>query len=495
MNAACDCGDLCPAVLMAGSLAYRASRLPAPHPRSARAESGQALLILIVTLSIATMLLVYGSTTEIERTLRADSRARNALEEAKQALIGRAVGDANRPGSLPCPDSGDDGSADLFVGSACPSYIGRLPWRTLGVGDLRDDSGERLWYALSPNFRDHPNAPPLNSDTKGTLTVYSNSDTLKMAEQAIAVVFAPGFALRAQRRDDGQELCATTGKTVERKRCAANYLDTAAGMRNAAASGPYIAARAGDDYNDRLAVIVAADLMPLVERRVTLELRNALLAYRAASDCACYPWADSGTDGVSDAGANRGRVPVRGALPQNWKPGVLPPYVVSNDWARVIYYAAARNALESGGSGCATCVDPTLTVDGVSGYDVVLVSAGYAGAQRPSPAMAAYFDDPENQDGDDRFVTPRSAGADRDRLYSILGAESGCAASARVLIDNAPCTGPAAGVRAVCQSASAALARCTCSAAAASMTRAPCVSALDAPACELAMTQLRGCVL
>jgi hypothetical protein len=499
VNAANDRGDVVPAVSVAGCAAYgalpfraRASKCAAGRGRPA--ESGQALLILIVTLSIATMLLVYGSTTEIERVVRAESRARDALEEAKQALIGRAVGDANRPGSLPCPDTGDDGSADLFVGSACPSYLGRLPWRTLGVGDLRDDSGERLWYALSPNFRDHPSAPPLNTDTKGTLTVYSNSDALVIADQAIAVVFAPGLALRDQRRDDGQELCATTGKTLQRNRCAANYLDAATGVRNAAASGPFIAARAADDYNDRLAVIGAADLMPLVERRVTLELRNALLAYRAGSDCACYPWADSAGAGVSDAGANRGRVPVRSALPQNWKPGVLPSYVVPNDWARVIYYAVARDALEAGGAACATCADASLSVDGAAGFDVVLVSAGYAGAQRPSPAPGAYFDDPENQDGDDRFVTPRGSGADRDRLYAIAGAQSGCAANARVLIDNAPCVSPAAGVRAVCQSAAAALARCTCSSAAATLTGSKCAASLDAPACEAAMTQLRGCV-
>src|SRR5688572_33016507 len=153
-------------------------------------------------LSIATMLLVYGSTTEIERAIRADGRARHSLELARQALIGRAVADATRPGSLPCPDNDDDGSADLFAGSACASYIGRLPWRTLGVGDLRDQHGQRLWYALSPAFRDHPAAPPLNSDTRGSLTVYSNSEATVLASDAIAVVFAPGFPLRAQVRDD-----------------------------------------------------------------------------------------------------------------------------------------------------------------------------------------------------------------------------------------------------------------------------------------------------
>jgi hypothetical protein len=91
-------------------------------------------------------------------------------------------------------------------------------------------------------------------------------------------------------------------------------------------------------------------------------------------------------------------------------------------------------------------------------------------------------------------VTPRGAGADRDRLYSIAGAQSGCAANARVLIDNAPCMSPtAAGVRAVCQSATAALARCPCAAAAATMTGSKCAAAIDAPACEAAMSQLRGC--
>src|SRR5215207_9438444 len=136
---------------------------------------GQALLILILMMGVGSMLLVYGSTTALGRAVKAESYTRGVLDQARQALIGRAVADANRPGSLPCPDTDDDGSAELFVGSSCPSYVGRLPWRTLGIGDLRDAAGERLWYALSPNFRDHPTAPAINSDSTGTLTVYSSS--------------------------------------------------------------------------------------------------------------------------------------------------------------------------------------------------------------------------------------------------------------------------------------------------------------------------------
>src|SRR5688500_4529835 len=242
-------------------------------------------------ISVAAMLLVYGSTSEAGRAVRADAKTRAALDYARQALIGRAIGDANRPGSLPCPDLDDDGSAELFVGSACPAYIGRLPWRTLGVGDLRDESGERLWYALSPNFRDHPGAPALNSDARGTLTVYSSGDALAIAREAVAVVFAPGTALPGQVRDDAPAQCGSTGKHIARNRCPSNYLDAAGNLNNTAAGGPYIAATPGLHFNDKLTVISTPDFMPLVEQRVALEARNALLAYRRGSGCRCYPWA------------------------------------------------------------------------------------------------------------------------------------------------------------------------------------------------------------
>ena len=394
---------------------------PAPrshNPRRAgRAHTrarGQALLILVVMVAVAAMLLVYGSTTAVGRALKAEAKTRAALEYARQALVGRAIGDASRPGSLPCPDLDDDGSAELFVGSACPSYIGRLPWRTLGVGDLRDEAGERLWYALAPAFRDHPGAPPINSDTRGTLTVQS-SESVALTHEAVALVFAPGPALAGQLRDENPAQCASTGKHVARTRCAANYLDGVGSLSNAA-GGPYIAAISGATFNDKLVVIGTPDFMPLVEQRIALEARNALLAYRAASACACYPWADGGADGKADTGTSRGRMPVA-AAPHAWPPGMLPPYFASNQWARLIHYAVARDALESGGSGCSTCVDPRLSLDGAAGYDVVLLTPGYAAAKRSG--WAEYVDDAQNRDDDDRYATPLAQSAARDRIYAI----------------------------------------------------------------------------
>lgn len=474
----------------------RRNTRPATHRQNrVRAKArGQALLILLVMLSIAATLLVYGSTTEAGRAVKGDSRTRAALEHARQVLIGRAIGDANRPGSLPCPDGDGNGSADLFAGSACPSYIGRLPWRTLGVGDLRDETGEPLWYALSPGFRDHPAAPALNSDTRGTLTVYSGSDATPITREAVAIVFAAGTALGAQVRDDTPAQCGTTGKHVPRNRCAANYLDASGNVNNAAAGGPFIAAPPGPSYNDKLAMLVTADFMPLVEQRVALETRNALLAYRTTSICACYPWADSGSGGVSESGASRGRIPTVSALPEAWKPGVLPAYFAPNDWARVIHYAAARSALEGGGKGCTTCSDAMLSVDGAAGYDVILLTVGFVASPTPRKSASDYIDDAENRDSDDRFVTPLSQRPERDRIYAVTAADSGCAANGRVLADNAPCGTPGNAVRAACRSAGAALERCRCAAAAVAIVQAPCATTLNSPQCELAITDLKACM-
>lgn len=456
-----------------------------------KAERGQALLILLAMMSVAVVLLVYGSTTEVGRSIKADTRTRIALEQARQALIGRAVADANRPGSLPCPDGDDDGSADLFVGSNCPSYLGRLPWRTLGVGDLRDEAGERLWYALSPNFRDHPAAPALNSATKGTLALYSGADAVSITTQAVALVFAPGAALPGQPRDDIAALCSSTAKTAQRSRCAANYLDIVAKLNNAAAAGPYIAAPVSELFNDKIAVIVTADLMPFVERRVSLDLRNALLAYQAGSACECYPWPASGKDGISTPGTSRGRVPSMTASPQNWAIGALPAYFAANDWASVIHYAVARSALENAGKNCSTCIDASLSVDGVDGYDVVLVTYGHAGADRPGQNWNEHVDDAENRNDDDRFVTPPPPS--RNHVYAIAGNAAGCGVTARVLMDNAPCGAPAKSVRPVCQSASAALTGCRCADAAGAIIRAPCSNALGSQPCDAALNQLRAC--
>ena len=130
------------------------------------------------------------ATLQIER----DKKTAEALAQAKEALIGYAINvqfpnsnscyntfthinNCPRPGELPCPDTNNDGSADSCSNQS--DRLGRLPWKTLGLPDLRDGSGERLWYAVSNNFKNNPrgncytagSSGCLNSDTMGTISV------------------------------------------------------------------------------------------------------------------------------------------------------------------------------------------------------------------------------------------------------------------------------------------------------------------------------------
>src|SRR5688572_16802996 len=162
-----------------------------PQPQRALGparQRGQAMLLTVLLLAVGVAGLVYTLATPARFSLAADATTSAALAQAKVALIGRAALDQTIPGSLPCPDTDNDGSAELFAGNDCPSYVGRLPWRTLGLPDLRDGNGERLWYALSPNFRDHSTGGALNSSTAGTLSVAGTQPAAGLA----AIVFAPG---------------------------------------------------------------------------------------------------------------------------------------------------------------------------------------------------------------------------------------------------------------------------------------------------------------
>ncbi len=137
-----------------------------------RHQKGVALLVLLALLGITATVLIMRISASAADTTDQDRRTAEALGLAREALIARAANDATSPGSLPCPDLvtnivgnvPNDGVADLFAGPNCPSYIGRLPWKTLGLPDLRDGYGERLWYVLSPNFRDNLAFVPINSD-------------------------------------------------------------------------------------------------------------------------------------------------------------------------------------------------------------------------------------------------------------------------------------------------------------------------------------------
>ncbi len=254
--------------------------------RTAQAGIAAVLLLVILVMGSLYALLSGVNTATAELQQKRDDATTAALKQAKEALIARAAMDANRPGSLPCPDlvtniAGNvpnDGVADLLAGPNCPSYIGRLPWRTLGLPDLRDSSGERLWYALSASFRDE-NTAVINSDTQGDLTVQGVSPMANV----VAIVFAPGAAVGSQNRGVANVNDVTQYLEAENAGGVATTYVTARRCERAFDAADPAPCLLGP-FNDQLLAITHADLFNMVEnvvaKRLATEIAPLLRFYR-----------------------------------------------------------------------------------------------------------------------------------------------------------------------------------------------------------------------
>lgn len=402
-------------------------------------QRGVAVLLLMLIIVMMGIYLLTDQKMMNAGGFRQEKTTLSTLVEARDALAGRAVKDENRPGSLPCPDANNDGVADMFYGNECPSYIGRLPWKTLDLPDLRDGAGERLWYALSRSFRDHPSAEPINSDTKGSLKVFAPdgaTDLTQPGSEAVAVIFAPGTAIGNQIRDTVVADCPATGTRLGRNLCANNYLEAvncpgSNCRNNASGSGPYIYGQVMDAngkilVNDTLLVVRARDIMPVVEKRVAKELKGLLQAYYAQNGYYPYPAKHDDCNGEkcdSNAGACRGRFPLDAGA-AGAAQLVLPSWFIENQWYTEIYYSVGADALQSDASLSPAC-NPKLDVSGVL-TDALFFTPGtpIGAVVRPSDALSDYLEDGENRDGwavnaNDRYVVPTSLLNDRDRVYTL----------------------------------------------------------------------------
>ena len=307
-----------------------------------------------------------------------------ALADARRLLVGWSVGgglagsgEAHPPGVLPYPDrnsdpNGYDGEADCVTSGLSDRHlIGRLAWagerspcpiRSLGA-EIRDGSGEALWYAVSRNLVNHRGGtapdPPINPglldgaaaypwlrlvDASGRVLTASDGDPLDIA----AVIIAPGPPLPGQTRTDtapGPEHyldAVTVNGTTYDNADSDGCRDEVSGAR-AYTDCP---GRAGeefilhpdsrdtgtdtDSFNDRIAYVTAEELLRAAEARALGAMAVVLERYR--SNHGAYPWmapypADPGADptramlyhaSVDGTGGTR-----RGSLPIHAVPGQL----------------------------------------------------------------------------------------------------------------------------------------------------------------------------
>ena len=408
-----------------------ADRLRCALHSTRQSERGQALLTILLVIGVGIAALVYTLATPANLSIANDKKTAAALAQAKAALIGRAASDQTIPGSLPCPDIvtnipgtniPNDGIADLFAGNQCPSYIGRLPWRTLGLPDLRDGSGERLWYALSPNFRDDSSASPLNSDTSGQLTITGTAP----ATNVIAIVFSPGAVVGTQVRNAANQNNAT------------NYLEGG----NEDGDTNYITGASSPTFNDKLLPITSDALFSVVAMRVAREVRTFLTTYFNTNGY--YPFATRYTDPTYNCtlGVTSGRIPNPSALPNisvaclglaDWLPGVSQPpaWFTANNWHLVTHYALAPACTFPLSNLVTQCAGAggLLTVQGIPAPNndkraiVIVTGRGLSGQLRPGgTSVTDYLEDPENTnggDGDTVFIKPVLSPTDNDRLVVV----------------------------------------------------------------------------
>ena len=276
-------------------------------------QRGAAMMIMLVIMIIGVITFLVGALSKSSLKSVRDQQTADVLVQARDALIGRAVSDASHPGSLPCPDNSAPGSplwgtSAAFVGNSCPSYIGRLPWKTLGIPELHDANGEDLWYALSPTLRDNSAAQPINSDTPGWLSL---TGTITLNNVA-AIIFAPGAAICGQSR--------TTSATANQ------YLETLSTISTTGPT-PITVRSASNDcsnlpYNDNLLAITIDQIFQPVEKRMVREVKVCLDEY-AVNSANKYPWAST-VNPLSYVGSYG---TLFGRIPYLWPPntGTLPP--------------------------------------------------------------------------------------------------------------------------------------------------------------------------
>jgi hypothetical protein len=418
--------------------------------RKRTSARGFALIGLLALLIAGAMYVVVGQLDANSIAREREQVTARSLAEAKVALIGwsAARGSAGnpRPGELPCPDTSSPGTANYGneAGTCSAGAIGRLPWKSLGIGELKDGYGETLWYAIDGSFRTRStNNNPINSDTRASMQVYTPDGTALLTQtgaEAVAIVFAPGPIIGGQLRS------TTTEQTT-----ASNYLDFAGPptiptlRNNATTNGPFILGPVVDAtgsplVNDRLLVISAHDLMAVVEKRVAKEISTLLTSYFVANGYYPYPanhndpsCLDVGPLGYltscsGDPSACRGRLPMDDL-------SSVPVWLFYNHWGQVIHYAASTNKLASIPTGCLPSA--TLTVDGnpVSGL-IFTPGTPLGGIVRNAPGqsiqLSDYLEDAVNQDGwtglpsANHYCTPGSAACvpvpsanSNDKLYVL----------------------------------------------------------------------------
>ena len=229
-------------------------------------------------------------------TAERDALTGAALQKARQALLGYLAAEAARtdhdkPGRLPCPESlasigtANEGQAASNCSNVATT-VGRLPWGTLGIDQLRDGYGEPLWLVISPGFRGVTPTTAINFATPAQLT-YND-----VAASAVAVIIAPGRPLNTVA--DPAALPARCPAKVDQNSATRNTAPLVAAnfIECGNATGSYRNPGTSQWSNDRAVAITAAEwadaIAPGVADRLQRQVAPAMQNYYNATSLASW---------------------------------------------------------------------------------------------------------------------------------------------------------------------------------------------------------------
>ena len=327
--------------------------------KTRNSQCGMALLILVFFLAMIAAGYMLQSLSSVGIKNERDKKTAAALGEAKVALIGWSASHATMPGALPCPDRNTT-AVNNGNSSACTNttgIIGRLPWKTLGIGDVRDGDGECLWYAVSPIYRNTISvasravvANRLNNTVPGTIVVRDANGVSLPApiNPVVAVIISPGAPLAAQSHAGGIGQCGANNT-------ASNYLDSANGVNNATGnvSGTNYIFTAGvrsSTFNDKVVYITANELYLALRKRMVKEILGNVDVPAGAVDYYNnngnnYPCPAATSTGASDCSLAAGFVnSASTGMALAYTPSALKLWLANNNWFASASYTYTDSA-------------------------------------------------------------------------------------------------------------------------------------------------------
>lgn len=352
-----------------------------------RRQRGLALILMTIILVLGTTYVVVDQMNSVSQRLGQDKTTSDALALAKDALIGHSANNANRPGALLCPDTNNDGYAEGTCAGA-NQRVGRLPWKTLGLPDLRDASGERLWYALSDAFRD---TGVVNSNTAGQITLRDDITGAIAASTVVALVIAPGATGFGQDRSGPLDSSANKlnvanyleGKNNTTQDAGATNDDVFVQPRPTAAHprGECLIAAVASECNDRVLVITHNDLFSVVEnmvaKRIETEIAPLLTTYRTVFGAYPFPRTFADADAAASTTWVGTAANTYGQLPLTTGKSIF-TWITSGGGAPSMTYSGSF-WLWSGPTCSATAAQVTCTIRYSCGAPTVTLTAHVAG--------------------------------------------------------------------------------------------------------------------